>query len=66
MAIKIGGTEVITNARVLQNITEADITTDATINNAIKNQLNILRMYDSAGEEIRTFYCAATTPVAPT
>jgi hypothetical protein len=66
MAIKIGGTEVITNARVLQNITEADITTDATINNAIKNQLNILRIYNSAGDEVRTLYCAATTPVAPT
>jgi hypothetical protein len=65
MAIKIGGTEVITNARELQNITEADVTTDATINNAIKNQLNVLRIFDSAGTEVRTLYCAATTAVAP-
>lgn len=63
MAIKIGGTEVITNARVLQQITEADSTTDATINNAIKNQNNVLRIYDSAGAEIRTLWCARTTAV---
>ena len=35
-------------------------------NNAIKNQANILRIYNSAGTEVRTLYCAATTPIAPT
>ena len=64
MAIKISNTEVINNSRELVNITEADVTTDATINNAIKNQLNVLRIYDSTGVEVRTLYCAATTPVA--
>lgn len=63
MAIKIGGTEVINNSRQLVNITEADSTTDATINNSIKNQVNVLRIYDSAGTEIRTLWCAATTPL---
>jgi hypothetical protein len=66
MAIKISSTVVISNTRELQNITEADVTTDATINNAIKNQANILRIYNSAGTEVRTLYCAATTPIAPT
>lgn len=66
MAIKIANTVVINNSRQLENITESDITTDATINNAIKNQLNALRIYDSAGAEIRTLWCATTTPVAPT
>jgi hypothetical protein len=65
MAVKISNTIVINNSRQLENITEADITTDATINNAIKNQLNPLRIYNSAGAEIRTLWCAATTPVAP-
>lgn len=63
MAIKIANTEVINNSRQLVNITEADVTTDATINNAIKNQLNVLRIYDSAGTEVRTLWCAATTAV---
>lgn len=63
MAIKIANTEVINNSRQLVNITEADSTTDATINNSIKNQVNVLRIYDSAGTEIRTLWCAATTPL---
>ena len=63
MAIKINSTVVINNSRQLENITEADITTDATINQSIKNQLNPLRIYDSAGAEIRTLWCAATTAV---
>lgn len=63
MAIKIDNTEVINNSRELVNITEADLTTDATINNSIKNQVNVLRIYDSAGTEIRTLWCAATTPL---
>lgn len=64
MAIKVGGTQVISDTRVLEAITDADVTTEATINNAIKNQNNILRIYDSAGVEIRTLFCAATTPAA--
>lgn len=66
MAIKIANTVVINNSRQLENITESDITTDATINNAIKNQLNVLRIYNSAGTEVRSLWCAATTPIAPT
>jgi hypothetical protein len=66
MAIKISNTEVINNARELLNITEADVTTDATINNSIRNQNNVLRIFNSAGTEVRTLYCAATTPIAPT
>lgn len=64
MAIKISSTEVINNSRELVNITEADVTTDATINNSIKNQNNVLRIYDSTGTEVRALWCAATTPVA--
>jgi hypothetical protein len=64
MAIKINSTVVINNSRQLENITEADITTDATINQSIKNQLNVLRIYDSAGTEVRTLWCAATTAVS--
>jgi hypothetical protein len=55
---------VINNSRQLENITEADVTTDATINQAIKNQLNVLRIYDSTGTEVRTLWCAATTAVS--
>jgi hypothetical protein len=66
MAIKISSTVVISNTRVLENITDTDVTTSAAINNAIKDQANILRIYNSAGTEVRTLYCAATTPVAPT
>lgn len=63
MAIKISGNTVISDTRVLENITDCDVTTDAAINNAIKNQNNILRIIDSNGVEVRTLYCAATTPV---
>jgi hypothetical protein len=64
MAIKINSTVVINNSRQLENITEADVTTDATINQAIKNQVNVLRIYDSTGTEVRTLWCAATTAVS--
>jgi hypothetical protein len=63
MAIKIGGDTVISDTKVLENISDCDVTTDAAINNAIKNQNNILRIIDSNGVEVRTLYCAATTPV---
>ena len=61
MAIKVNGVEVISTTRVLSNLTDADVSSEAVINNAIKNQNNILRIYDSAGVEIRTLFCAATT-----
>lgn len=64
MAIKVNGVEVISTARVLSNLTDADVSSEAVINNAIKNQNNILRIYDSSGAEIRTLFCAAVTPVA--
>ena len=64
MAIKVNGVEVVSTTRVLSNLTDADVASEAVINNAIKNQNNILRIYDSSGVEIRTLFCAAVTPVA--
>lgn len=58
MAIKVNTTEVITNALALQNIASTDTTTASAINAAIKTQSNILRIYDSAGNEVRRLYCA--------
>lgn len=58
MAIKIGGDVVISDTKVLTGITDCDATTDTAVNVAIKNQANILRIYNSAGTEIRTLYCA--------
>lgn len=58
MAIKVNTTEVITNAFALQNIASTDTTTAGAINAAIKTQANILRIYDSAGNEVRRLYCA--------
>ena len=58
MAIKVASTVVIDNNRSLQNIVSTDATTDSAINQAIKNQNNVLRIYDSTGTEVRTFYCA--------
>ena len=62
MAIKVNGIEVISTTRVLSNLTDADATSEAVINEAIKNQNNILRIFDSTGVEVRTLFCAA--PVA--
>ena len=64
MAIKVNGTQVVSDTRVLENITDADVTTEGTMNNAVKNQNNVLRIYDSAGLEVRTLFCAVNTPVA--
>ena len=61
MAIKVNGVEVVSTTRVLSNLTDADVSSEAVINNAIKNQNNILRIYDSSGVEIRTLFCAAVT-----
>lgn len=58
MAIKVNTTTVIDNARQLQNITSTDTTTSSAINVAIKNQANILTLYDSTGAVVRTLYCA--------
>jgi hypothetical protein len=60
MAIKVSTTTVISNARVLSNITDMDVGTETIVNNAIKNQNNILRIYDSTGVEVRTLYCGKT------
>lgn len=59
MAIKVSTTEVITDSLILQNIANTDATTATTINSAIKNQNNILRIYDSTGVEVRTLFCGA-------
>lgn len=64
MAIKINGVDVISTTRVLSNLTDADVASETVINEAIKNQNNVLRIYDSTGTEIRTLFCAA--PVAAT
>lgn len=60
MAIKIGNQVVVSDTRVLTGITGTDGTTQASVNTAIKNQDNILRIFDSTGTEIRTLYCAKT------
>jgi len=62
MAIKIGGNTVISDTLTLEGIANTDNRTDQTINNSLKNQNNILRIFDSTGVEIRTLYCAAETP----
>lgn len=59
MAIKVNGVEVVSSTRVLSNLTDADVASEKVINDAIKNQNNILRIYDSSGVEIRTLFCAA-------
>ena len=58
MAIKVSTTTVIDNSRVLSNITDMDAATETVVNNAIKNQNNVLRIYDSTGTEVRTLFCA--------
>tara|TARA_R110000868_G_scaffold338278_1_gene599028 strand:+ start:41 stop:226 length:186 start_codon:yes stop_codon:yes gene_type:complete len=58
MAIKINGVDVVSDTYVLSNITDADAGTETVINAAVRNSNNVLRIYDSAGTEIRTLYCA--------
>lgn len=58
MAIKVNTTTVIDNSLQLQNIASTDNTTSTAINQAIKNQANILTLYDSTGAVVRTLYCA--------
>jgi hypothetical protein len=58
MAIKLSGNEVITDAYVLQQITNTDQVTANTINNAIVTQNFTLTIYDSAGVAVKTLYCA--------
>tara|TARA_R110000796_G_scaffold52472_1_gene123624 strand:+ start:8742 stop:8936 length:195 start_codon:yes stop_codon:yes gene_type:complete len=62
MALRINGQDIVSDALVLSNLTDADVASETVINEAIKNQANVLRIYDSAGTEIRTLFCAA--PVA--
>ena len=59
MALRINGQDIVSDALVLSNLTDADVASEAVINEAIKNQANVLRIYDSAGTEIRTLFCAA-------
>ena len=58
MAIKLSGTTVITDAFQLEGIANTDNQTATTINSAIKNQNNVLRIFDSAGVEVRTIWGA--------
>ena len=61
MAIKLSGNNIVTNAYELQNIASVDITTQGAINNAIVTQSNVLIIYDSADNIVRTLYCAEDT-----
>lgn len=63
MAIRIAGDTVISDTRELQLISNTDIGTSATINEAIKRQNNTLLILDSTGATVRTLYCAAENPV---
>lgn len=62
MAIKVQGNTVISDTVELLGVSNTDNRTDQSINNSLKNQGNVLRIYDSAGTEIRTLFCAAETP----
>ena len=63
MAIRVNGEDVIDNARALANISGADAVTGRAINNSIKTQQNILKIFDSLGNEVRVLYCAVETPI---
>lgn len=63
MAIKVNTTTVIDNSLTLTAIANTDVVTDTTINSSIKKQGNVLRIYDSAGNVVRTLYCAAETAI---
>lgn len=62
MAIKVQGNTVISDTVELLGVSNTDNRTDQTINNSLKNQNNVLRIFDSTGTEIRTLFCAAETP----
>lgn len=63
MAIKLSGNEVITDAYVLQQITNTDAVTANTINNAIVTQANVLIIYQSDGSVAKKIYGATDTPI---
>jgi hypothetical protein len=63
MAIRINGEDVITDARAFANISGADAVSGRAINNSLKTQQNVLKIFDSAGNEVRVLYCAAETPI---
>ena len=58
MALQTDGTTRITNTGELANISGTDSVSDAAINTAIKNQNNVLRIYNDAGTEVKTLLCA--------
>ena len=60
MALQTNGTDRIDNTGQLVNISSADTTTESTINTAIKNQNNVLVIYNAAGTALKTLYCAKT------
>jgi len=60
MALQTNGTDRIDNTGQLVNISSSDATTQSTINTAIKNQNNVLVIYNSAGTALKTLYCAKT------
>ena len=58
MALRINGQDIVSDTLVLSNISDADAATELVINAAVRNENNVLRIYDSAGTEIRTLFCA--------
>ena len=60
MALQTNGTDRIDNTGQLVNISSSDATTQSTINTAIKNQNNVLVIYNCAGTALKTLYCAKT------
>jgi hypothetical protein len=58
MALQTDGTTRVTNNGELANISGTDSVTDSAINTAIKNQNNVLRIYNAAGTEVKTLFCA--------
>ena len=57
MALQTDGTTRITNSGQLANISGTDSVSDSAINTAIKNQNNVLRIYNAAGTEVKTLFC---------
>lgn len=64
MAIQVGGTSVVdedpsdNTLAQLRNINSVDTATANAIVAGIRNQNNVLRIFDSAGVEVRTLFAA--------
>ena len=58
MPLKVGSDEVITDTKVLSNISNTDTTTNGAINNAIVSNDNKLEIKDASGNVVRTLFVA--------